>query len=225
MKVPKSLISILFLVAFFVYSCQKETINRISGKGNIVNETVALSSFTEIEVRSYCTMEVTKGTENKIEYSDYENIIQYVKFEVLGNRLIIKTIPENISISNSQAKAKVFLTGNLNAVYITGSANMDLLSSFNGLNKLAITGSGNIVSSGTTTVPSIDCSITGSGNLSLLKVNSTTAKCAIAGSGNITIAVSASLNASIVGSGNIYYQGNPADIVVNVTGSGKVIKL
>ncbi|MFM7859228.1 MAG: GIN domain-containing protein [Flammeovirgaceae bacterium] len=47
----------------------------------------------------------------------------------------------------------------------------------------------------------------------------------IAGSGNITIAVSGSLNANIVGSGNIYYQGNPADIVVNVTGSGKVIKL
>lgn len=170
-------------------------------------------------------MEVAKGTENKVEYSDYENIIQYLKFEVVGNRLIVKTIPENISISNSQAKAKVVLVGNLNAVYITGSANVDLLSSFNGLNKLGITGSGNIVSSGNTTAPSIDCSITGSGNLSLLKVNSTTAKCAIAGSGNITIAVSGSLNASIAGSGNIYYQGNPADIVVNITGSGKVVKL
>ena len=103
-------------------------------------------------------MEVAKGTENKVEYSDYENIIQYLKFEVVGNRLIVRTIPENISISNSQAKAKVVLVGNLNAVYITGSANVDLLSSFNGLNKLGITGSGNIVSSGNTTAPSIDCS-------------------------------------------------------------------
>ncbi|MFM7488604.1 MAG: GIN domain-containing protein [Cytophagales bacterium] len=201
------------------------SIDRISGSGNIASQTLALSSFTEIEVRNYCNMEVAKGTENKVEYSDYENIIQYLKFEVVGNRLIVKTIPENISISNSQAKAKVVLTGNLDAVYITGSADVDLLSSFNGLNKLSITGSGNIVSRGTTTVPSIDCSVTGSGNLSLLKINSTTAKCAVAGSGNITIAVSGSLNANIVGSGNIYYQGNPADIVVNVTGSGKVIKL
>ncbi|MFM8740925.1 MAG: GIN domain-containing protein, partial [Cytophagales bacterium] len=139
MKAPKPSISILFLFAFFLSSCikvsiDKMSIDRISGSGNIASQTLVLSSFTEIEVRNYCNMEVEKGTENKVEYSDYENIIQYLKFEVVGNRLIVKTIPENISISNSQAKAKVVLTGNLDAVYITGSADVDLLSSFIGLN-------------------------------------------------------------------------------------------
>lgn len=190
-----------------------------------MSQTAALSSFTEIEVRSYCNVEVVTGAENKVEYSDYENIIQYLRFEVVGSRLVVKTIPEEISISNSRAKAKVYSTGNLKAVNITGSANVDLASSFNGINTLSITGSGNIVSSANVTTPSIDCTITGSGNLNLLKVNSLSAKCTILGSGNITIAVSSSLNANIVGSGNIYYQGNPTDFVVNITGTGKVIKL
>ncbi|MFM8744791.1 MAG: hypothetical protein ACKODM_15885, partial [Cytophagales bacterium] len=91
MKAPKPSISILFLFAFFLSSCikvsiDKMSIDRISGSGNIASQTLVLSSFTEIEVRNYCNMEVEKGTENKVEYSDYENIIQYLKFEVVGNR-------------------------------------------------------------------------------------------------------------------------------------------
>ena len=46
----------------------------------------------------------------------------------------------------------------------------------------------------------------------------------IEGSGNAEVTVLQNLNATIKGSGNVYYKGNPASINSKITGSGQVIK-
>lgn len=219
-------ISIVFSLFLVFSGCSKENINNdiIMGTGNIVSQTQNLISFAEIELRNYCNVEVIEGTENKVEYSDYENIIEHLNFEVIENRLIIQTLPQNILINHSNAKAKVYIKSSLNSVLITGSGNINLLSAFDGISQFTITGSGNIVSNSNSTSASINCNITGSGSMDLLRIRSSIATTSIAGSGDIKITVSSELNALISGSGNTYYNGNPI-VFKNITGSGNVIKL
>jgi hypothetical protein len=196
----------------------------INGSGNIISKTQRLDVFTEIEIRNYCNVELLKGTENKVEYSDYENLIEHLKFEVVGKKLIVETTPENLTVYNSQATAKIYLTGALSKVSILGSADVKLVDSFSGLSELNISGSGSIEVGQDIMTQSIDCTISGSGSMDLLKIHSETANCTISGSGDISITVLKSLDASISGSGNIEYEGNPSSLVQNVSGSGSVTK-
>jgi len=206
-------------------SCKKELFNaELSGSGNIISQTLSLNSFTEIEISNSCDVELVAGSSNKVVYSDYENIIQHLKFELVGNKLVIKTIPENISISNSKAKAKVYISDSLTALFISGSGNMSLKNSFNGINTCNISGSGNIIAEINSTSSNMNASITGSGNIDILKISSQNALSTISGSGNISMAVSHTLTGVISGSGNISYLGNPT-VTKNITGSGTVIKL
>lgn len=225
MKSFNYLNSIPLILVLFFFACSHENdAIETKGSGNIKSNTQSLNSFTEIEIENNCDVELVKGTENKVEFSDYENIIQYLKFELVGNKLIVKTAPDNISINNSKAKAKIYVKGNLNKIFILGSANVDLVNSFSGLNELSITGSGNLNALQNIVTPNIDCSISGSGNMNILKINAANAKCSVSGSGEISIHVTKSLNASISGSGTISYQGNPS-LIQNMSGSGSIVKL
>ena len=225
MKSKLSISRLLILPSLILMlSCSKENINSHSGAGSIVSQTLNLNSFTEIEITNYCDVEVVTGTTNKVEFSDYENLIQYLKFEEVGNKLVIKTTPENLNIRNSKAKAKVYMAGNLTGLFITGSGNVNLLNSFNELSQCNISGSGNVKAEINSTSSNLNCTISGSGNIDFLKIASQNGNCTISGSGNISIAVSNTLTAKIAGSGNISYLGNPT-VSSTITGSGRLIKL
>jgi hypothetical protein len=222
MKLFNRLPIITLVLVFLFSSCMNEN-NTIEGSGKILTNTQTLNPFTEIEIENGCTIEVVLGAENKVEFSDYENIIEHLKFEVVDNKLIIKTA-DNISIINSEAKAKIYVKGDLTKIFIVGSSTVDLLHSFFGLNELSISGSGTINVEQDIITPFINCSISGSGTMNLLKINAATADCDVSGSGTISITVSESLQATISGSGDIQYQGNPS-LTKDITGSGSVEKL
>lgn len=225
MRDLKIVLPIMLVATLLISSCSEENLNNdISGTGNIISKSQSLDPFTEIEVRNYCNVEVVAGSENRVEYSDYENIVAYLVFEVENDRLIIKTIPESTTVHHSKAKAKLYLSGNLHSLFVKGSGNIDLISPFEGVNNFSIAGSGNINAHSSLDSANITCVISGSGNMDLLQIHSANATGIISGSGNIMVAVSTNLNGSITGSGNIYYQGNPA-VVKNISGSGNVIQL
>jgi len=65
-------------------------------------------------------------------------------------------------------------------------------------------------------------SITGSGNIKAFDYLVQEVNCKIIGSGNIETLVINSLDANVVGSGDISYRGEPKSINRNITGSGKL---
>lgn len=222
---------LVFLSALvFIFSCNKNnSLNSQpggsqTGTGSISSQSVNLNSFSEIEIANYCDVEIDTGTTNKVEYSDYDNLVQYLKFEIVGNRLVVKTIPENTLITNSKAKAKIYVAGSLTGLIISGSGNMTLANSFNGISQCTVSGSGNLVANANSTSTNMAATILGSGSIDILKITSQSANCTISGSGNISVAVTNDLTANISGSGSISYLGNPS-VSKNTTGSGKVIKL
>lgn len=65
----------------------------------------------------------------------------------------------------------------------------------------------------------------GNGSINLLQVKADTVAATVTGTGDISISPEKFLNATISGSGNIFYQGDSITVQSNITGKGKVIKL
>ncbi|MEO8961231.1 MAG: DUF2807 domain-containing protein [Ginsengibacter sp.] len=207
-------------------SCKKDSTSlTIRGSGPIASNDINLTAFQDIEIRNNCNVEVVSGTTFKATVSDYSNLIQHIKLDVVGSKLIIKTEPENIIIDDSKAKAIIYVpVGTLNSLNISGSGNINLKNQFNNITNLDISGSGNIKGEVGSTTNSLTASISGSGSIDIVNIQSQNANCNISGSGNIHVAVSNSLNATIAGSGNIFYQGTPS-VTKSINGSGNAIKL
>jgi hypothetical protein len=228
----KTVISKLVFISalVFIFSCNKNSdmnsqpVNSQTGTGSISSSSINLSSFNEIEITNYCDVEIDTGATNKVDYSDYGNLVQYLKFEIVGNRLVVKTFPENTLITNSKAKAKIYVAGNLKGLFISGSGNMTLANSFNGISQCTVSGSGNLMANENSTSTNMAATISGSGSIDILKITSQSANCTVSGSGNISVAVTNDLTANISGSGSISYLGNPT-VSKSITGSGNVTEL
>jgi len=82
----------------------------------------------------------------------------------------------------------------------------------------AVAGSGNLDLAGR--ADALEAGIAGSGDLKAGKLEVADAKVGVAGSGSASVWARASLNASVAGSGDVRYFGDPAVRKTSVTGSG-----
>ena len=105
---------------------------------------------------------------------------------------------------------------------VSGSGKVNMAATIQGMADLGISGSGKIVASGT--AREVKAGISGSGKV--LAGNLSTDKCAvrISGSGDVEINVKEDLDASITGSGNITYTGDPKRVNSHASGSGNIRK-
>jgi hypothetical protein len=62
----------------------------------------------------------------------------------------------------------------------------------------------------------------GSGNINAKRLIADNASVSTAGSGDISVFTSGRLDASVAGSGNVIYTGDPANVSTSVAGSGEV---
>src|SRR5690606_37057194 len=103
---------------------------------------------------------------------------------------------------------------------LSGSGEIDAKVSAQNLNA-AISGSGDIRLGGD--ADKVKVGISGSGDVKAFELKSKDADIAVSGSGNTEITVNGNLTASVAGSGDIHYKGNPAKINAKSGGSGDVI--
>jgi hypothetical protein len=102
----KHILSAIAIATSFAFSaCQKQKV--FVGSGTITSKSQELGTFTDIEIENGCNIKVVAASTNKVEFSDHENIVQLLKFEVVGTKVVIKNTENVLSISNSKAKAKV----------------------------------------------------------------------------------------------------------------------
>jgi hypothetical protein len=216
---------LIFIPCIVLVSCSTFILQKtIKGVGEIQSKTIALNEFSEIQLNNYCDIEIKVGSEFKVEVSDYENIIEFLEFNVVQGKLRIESTRKDAHASNSRAKAIIYMPQKLVNLSINGSGNIQLLDAFRDLQNITISGSGDITSSSVFSVHLLNISIAGSGDIDLSKIESQAVNCSISGSGDIKVNAQKSLNVSISGSGDVHYQGNPS-ITKRITGSGEVIRI
>jgi len=213
---------------------------KIKGDGNLVTVTRTTSDYKGVSAGGSFDVLLVKGKEGKIVIKGEENIIPYIESEVSDGILKIK-FKNNTNISTSkklivtvpyESVESVSLGGSGNIlgesliksksfnVNIGGSGNITLKVDSDIL-KASIGGSGNVNLEGTTN--ELTCSIAGSGNISAYGLQTDEIYVNIAGSGSIKTTVSSRIDAKLVGSGSVYYKGNPTDVINKSVGSGDII--
>jgi Putative auto-transporter adhesin, head GIN domain len=237
MKNFAAAILLMALIAGSV-SCKKDVI----GEGPVTAQTRTVTSFTGIDLRMNGTVYYTNDTEWKLEVIARESIHPILETKVEGGRLIIRysngrtyDADESIRINVSGPGVNRFELNTSGSIYCVNTiqqANLFLRSSGSGsiymqqviANNIEAesTVSGRITATGGTTI-SEKIKTDGSGKIDLSAIAAKNVTARTIGSGDIKVKVADRLDATIDGSGSLYFSGSPL-ITTDINGSGRLIR-
>ena len=215
MKTLLITLTVIIIIIFFIKN--NLTKNNIQGSGNIISESRELNNFTSIILLGSIDVNIKILESNNCVVVADDNLIPYIKTEVVNNKLNISL---NESYSSEEKLVVNINTPNYDEVSLSGSGNINILDFKNNNLSLNISGSGNITGNGE--VETLVVKINGSGNLMSKEIKSKSATLTINGSGDGEVFASDSISAKINGSGNIKYFGNPENVDSIINGSGDI---
>ena len=212
-----TLLIILSVFIIIIYFIKNNLTNNIQGSGNIISESRELNNFTSITLLGSIDVNIKTSESNNCVVVADDNLIPYIKTEVINNKLNISL---NESYSSEEKLVVNINTPNYDEVSLSGSGNINILDFKNNNLSLNISGSGNITGNGE--VETLVVKINGSGNLMSKEIKSKSATITINGSGDGEVFAGDSISAKINGSGNIKYFGNPENVDSIINGSGDI---
>jgi hypothetical protein len=232
--------SIILTLSFSVNAQNWWKNKRVKGNGNVITKTRTISDFDKVDVGGSFDVILVKGEERKITINGEENIIKYVETKVFKNNLQVK-YQNNTSLSTTKKLTVTIMYNDIEEISLSGSGNIINKGVLNNSNleirlggsgnitlhidsgevQSSIAGSGNIKLQGKSN--ELECSIAGSGNIKAYGLITNILSATITGSGNIKSTVKNEIKAKVIGSGNIYYKGNPSYVDSKSLGSGDVI--
>lgn len=220
-------------------SCTK----KFAGVGPSVTKTYTVSNFTGVNLAMDAEVTYVLDSVCHVEITAQENIHDLMKVNTQSNTLnigfktfvnLLKHDPikirvhapalEMVEVSGSGSVHAIgqFASNNFEAnVSGSGKVEVDYIQAFN--LDVNISGSGSVWLNGGVS-ESTSTHISGSGKVEMTLHKSSQVITHTSGSGNTKVWAEKTLNATISGSGDVYYKGNPA-IETHISGSGKIIKL
>lgn len=213
---------------------------KIKGNGKMLTETRTTKDYDQINIGGSFDVILVKGKEGSITLQGEENLLEYIETKVSGDKLTVK-VKEHFSIKTTKKLTATITVEEIDGIGLGGSGTIKSDFELNS-NKFSISlggsgiislwlnaknistsigGSGEVILKGAAN--KLTCSIGGSGDVNAYDLKTNILKTSIAGSGDIKVTVNDEIKASMVGSGNIYYKGNPSKISSNAIGSGNVI--
>ena len=238
----KLFISCSLLLTTISY-CQWSSNQKIKGNGKVISEKRTTASYDGIAITGFFDVELVSGKEGNITIKGEENLLPYIKVEVVDKVLKIST-EKNKYISTSKGSEivivvpfesidQVSLTGSGDVVTknsiksksfsakLIGSGDMNLNVESNDFD-VNLSGSGDMVLTGKT--ENFNSNLNGSGDIDAGDLKAKNAKITVSGSGDSKVFCSESLHARVTGSGDIEYIGDPKKKDTKVNGSGAISK-
>jgi hypothetical protein len=209
----------LFIVALsvLILACE-DSGPTVRGSGPVVTRTLDLDDIRGLAVSGSQNVVVTQGSPQEIVVEGQANLIDILSTRVRDGIWEVR-FTEN---TRSTEDFTVFVTvPDVDQINVSGSGNV----SGNGdlvLDELSVTvsGSGNVSLAGT--VDEQTAIVSGSGKVSNYSMSSRQTTATVSGSGAVRVTATETLNATVSGSGDISYRGNPAAVTRSISGSGQV---
>ncbi|HVG13786.1 MAG TPA: DUF2807 domain-containing protein [Chitinophagaceae bacterium] len=230
---------LLLAVAFASTSCKKDVI----GAGPIVTQNRMVAPFTAIDLRMNGNVYYKKDSVWKVEVTAKQSLHASLETSVTNGQLTIRysngktyDADESIRINVSApdvASLKLASSGSIFCTTDITPASLFLLSAGSGSIFLQGVNTGNLkaqsLQSGTITATggtaaNEELKTDASGKIDLKEVATKTASVRIIGSGYIKVKVADHLNATIDGSGSVYFTGFPT-LTTQISGTGRLVRL
>jgi hypothetical protein len=211
----KYLLAVIAMLFLGLVACEDVA---LKGEGDVVSQIRDLNEFESVKFSIAGNVYINQEATQEVRIEAYENQIGHIETKVENGVL---TISSNRNI-NSGKNLKIYISaGNFEKIQLSGSGNIESTGCLNTEHlELWLSGSGNIEICGTT--QNLKTQLSGSGNINTYGLEAAIVQSTVSGSGNIKVSANQSLDAVISGSGNIYYKG-PALVNSSVRGSGRVV--
>jgi hypothetical protein len=212
----------------------------VEGNGIVVEESRTVGGFDRITLQGFGRVYVRQGSQESLRIRAEENLIQHLRTEVRGDELVIWK--DGVTLKNTAPIEFHVTVADLRSTALTGAGNIEVSNLDTGPLDLRLTGVGNLEITGLN-ASRLDVEITGVGDVIVsgsageqtvrlrslgdydgTDLMSSEAQVLIADSGSATVRVQDRLQATINGSGDVYYIGAPT-VESRITGSGEVINV
>jgi len=187
--------------------------------GAAATQTRTVATFTSLDLAGSNNVTITVGRPQSVVVHADSTLINHVTTEVVAGTLVIG---DTGSFTASGPVSVDVSVPSLTALSISGSGQISATGISTPQLTVTISGSGQLSAAGTAT--RLDVTINGSGQARLSQLTARDVNAVISGSGLIQVTATASLAASVPGSGTIVYSGNPPQVTTSVTGSGAVTR-
>ncbi|MCL2434913.1 MAG: DUF2807 domain-containing protein [Lentimicrobiaceae bacterium] len=221
----------------------------VKGNGKLITKSIPISNFSKIEIETNVVVDYSQGkSKGTLEFTIDNNLLEYYDIYTHNDVLRIQLKDEyrnklqpkptkNLLVISSEQLESIAIAGSSKVNFCTGFTSEKLYIAVAGSGKviankypvdikdckIEIAGSGNVQFSGA--IQSAHIAIAGSGSMNALDCEIAQLQAEIAGSGRLEAHVTDILDASVAGSGQVRYKGNPNKIKPSVAGSGKVKKI
>nr|WP_321234282.1 head GIN domain-containing protein [uncultured Psychroserpens sp.] len=194
--------SILIIAALLSFTVSQAQWKKIKGNGNITKVNRTTSDYDTVKCAGSFDYILVAGTEGQLTLEGESNLLEYVVTEVKNGKLIIKT-QKGKNISPSRNKT------------------IKITIPFKDLDKVSLSGSGDLWNEDTITSDNLEVSLSGSGDI-VLDVQTKSVSGKVTGSGDVTLKGSTTdLRAGVTGSGDFHgFNLKTVNTDVSVTGSG-----
>lgn len=238
---PKSTSTRLLAALLIIFTLQAcDLANCARGSGSAVRRTLDLPEIRSIVAQGSIDVQVTRADMQQVEVEAQENLFELVTTEVKDGALHLGT---KGCIANSEPITIKISLPTLESVTMQGSGDFTSSDRFTSeafvatvqgsgsirmgvdarLIQAAVHGSGDIDLSGR--CEDLEAEVQGSGNIDAKGLQAMNVQAAVQGSGDIHVHVTDRLKASIGGSGDITYKGEPTEVKKDVMGSGELIQV
>ncbi|MGA2174812.1 MAG: head GIN domain-containing protein [Verrucomicrobiota bacterium] len=191
--------------------------NAIHGSGISKTESRAVGSFSKIDLTGSPDVEVAVGPATSVAVTADDNILPVIETTVEGDTL---KIGSKQSYNTSHGVNVKITVPELNGVSVSGSGDIHVTGLKAGDMEATVTGSGDVTLKGA--ADHLRAQITGSGDLQAGDLAAKDVRVNVTGSGDATVRATEQLEATVTGSGDVHYYGNPPQVRKNVTGSGDI---
>ena len=189
----------------------------VQGSGMESTQTRQLPSFTSVDLAGANVVTVHVGDKQAVVVHADDNLLQFITTDVRDGQLVIA----NTGTFTARSPMRVDVTvPKFDAATLSGAGVMTVEAVKAEKFVARLPGTGVLHVSGT--VGSLDATLDGTGDLQLQNLISRDATVAVAGSGRLQVNATGTLDASVSGSGAIFYAGSPTNVTRSVTGSGAI---
>lgn len=181
-----------------------------------------VSDFTSVDFQATGEVSITMGEIDSVVIEADENILPFLKTEVIGSQLIISETV-NVQISDKRPIHYAITMKKLVHASMSGTGDINIDGIDDDLVKFDLSGTGTITAYGK--VRTLMANLPGMGFIVCIELEADTVIANHSGTGEIIVRAEHSLNANITGVGAIKYYGDSANIIQTVTGYGKINQL
>ena len=187
------------------------------GSGRVAEENRDVSDFNEIELAGSYDVDIIVGDETSLNIEGDDNLLQYIRTYVRGNKLIIDN---ERNINPRKGILITITTPELEELDASGACEIFIDKINSETFSIGMSGACSIEANGK--VNRLKINISGAGSVDAERLIANAVKVGISGASSASVYAEDYLEASVSGVGSIDYYGDPEDIDTDVSGIGSI---